>query len=338
MAAALQRDQDPANGWQLLQTYESQRVDDWIKWHSEPQFKTDLWFLVTDENGKETRVPACRTVLSINSVFIQNLPAGDEEIEVKIDRTICTDAITVVYFLWLNYPCFTKKVDASKGQIVEFIAHSPFDGLVDEVLDEDTDYDEGRMAELCLAIGKIASLADWIQCDATIKRLDIIMDKILDVNVPCGEPSKYSKYLYKAQFALNDVLYRNSNLARMNGTTPVSSFLNRNRHPPFVLEFPVAFLSMNDSERAQIADHVVPMFEAFLEGSTFRFTVTCGNTTARGLSLSTQRTLLEVNKFLLDFYKKARATIDAKDAAISTLKDRTLGSCVEEELVKRSHA
>ena len=24
----------------------SERVDDWIKWHSEPQFKTDLWFLV----------------------------------------------------------------------------------------------------------------------------------------------------------------------------------------------------------------------------------------------------------------------------------------------------
>ena len=118
----------------------------------------------------------------------------------------------------------------------------------------------------------------------------------------------------------------------------LDDLVNRNTHPPFVLEFPVAFLSMNDSERAQIADHVVPMFEAFLEGSTFRFTVTCGNTSARGLSLSTQRTLLEVNKFLLDFYKKARATIDAKDDAISTLKDRTLGSCIEEEIVKRPRA
>ena len=121
MAEALpihQHDQDPANwapGWQLLQTNESQRVDDWIKWHSEPQFKTDLWFLVTDDKGMGTRVPACRTVLSINSVFIQNLPAGDDDTEVRIDRTICTDAITVVYFLWLNYPCFTKKVDALNG-------------------------------------------------------------------------------------------------------------------------------------------------------------------------------------------------------------------------------
>ena len=303
----------------------------WNERHSEPKYVTDLWLVVTDRNGKKTRVPACRAVLIMNCLFLHSFQAGDD---VEIPGTVCTDASTVVYFLWLNYPRLTTTCEDDE----EFIAHSPFDGLVDEVLDEDTDYDEGRMAELCLAIGKIASLADWIQCDATIKRLDIIMDKILDVNVPCGEPSKYSKYLYKAQFALNDVLYRNSNLARMNGTTPVSSFLNRNRHPPFVLEFPVAFLSMNDSERAQIADHVVPMFEAFLEGSTFRFTVTCGNTTARGLSLSTQRTLLEVNKFLLDFYKKARATIDAKDAAISTLKDRTLGSCVEEELVKRSHA
>ena len=99
-------------------------------------------------------------------------------------------------------------------------------------------------------------------------------------------------------------------------------------------QLPSFILSMNAAERTQFADHVVPMFEVFLEGSTSW--TKCGNTT--GLSLSTQRTLLEVNKFLLDFYKKARATIDAKDAAISTLKDRTLGSCVEEELVKRSHA
>ena len=177
MAAALQRDQDPANGWQLLQTYESQRVDDWIKWHSEPQFKTDLWFLVTDENGKETRVPACRTVLSINSVFIQNLPAGDEEIEVKIDRTICTDAITVVYFLWLNYPCFTKKVRSIYSEL-EYIAASPFDGLVDEVLDETIGYDERQTAELCLAIAKIAKLADFMCAAGTIERLVDIFEKI----------------------------------------------------------------------------------------------------------------------------------------------------------------
>ena len=116
---------------------------------------------------------------------------------------------------------------------------------------------------------------------------------------------------------------------------PASAFAHRiGECSQFVLEFPVAFLSMDAAERRQFADHVVPMFEVFLEGSTSW--TKCGNTT--GLSLSTQRTLIKVNKFLLDFYKKARATIDAKDAAISTLKDRTLGSCVEEELVKRSHA
>ena len=75
MAAALQRDQDPANGWQLLQPKESQRVDEWNERHNEPQFKTDLQFIVTDDKGMETRVPACRAVLSINSVFIRNLPA-----------------------------------------------------------------------------------------------------------------------------------------------------------------------------------------------------------------------------------------------------------------------
>ena len=302
-------------------------VKAWNERHSDPKYVTDLWLVVTDRHGTKTRVPACRAVLIMNCLFLHSFQAGDD---VEIPETICTDASTVVYFLWLNYPRLTHTHDDE-----ECIAHGPFDCLVDMVLDEENGYNENSTAELCLAIAKLAKLADWIQCDSSIKRLDIIMDKILDVYVPCGEPSKYSKYLYKAQFALNDVLYRNSELARMNGTTPVSSFLNRNTHPPFVLEFPVAFLSMNDSERAQIADHVVPMFEAFLEGSTFRFTVTCGNTTARGLSLSTQRTLLEVNKFLLDFYKKARATIDAKDDAISTLKDRTLGSCVEEELAKR---
>jgi len=248
MAAALQRDQDPANGWQLLQTYESQRVDDWIKWHSEPQFKTDLWFLVTDENGKETRVPACRTVLSINSVFIQNLPAGDEEIEVKIDRTICTDAITVVYFLWLNYPCFTKKVDASKGQIVEFIAHSPFDGLVDEVLDKSIGYDERQTAGLCLAIAKIAKLADFMCAAGTIERLKDIFNRIY-TRVPDG---KKTKYLYMASFALDDV---DSGDRRTTGVRPGSSFVE---------EFPACFLSMNEAERERIADHVVPMFDAFL--------------------------------------------------------------------------
>ena len=75
---------------------------------------------------------------------------------------------------------------------------------------------------------------------------------------------------------------------------------------------------MNAAERTQFADHVVPMFEVFLEGSTSW--TKCGNTT--GLSLSTQRTLIKVNKFLLDFYKHGRAIIDAKEESIKILKHR----------------
>ena len=88
---------------------------------------------------------------------------------------------------------------------------------------------------------------------------------------------------------------------------------------------------MNAAERTQFADHVVPMFEVFLEGSTSW--TKCGNTT--GLSISTQRTLIKVNKFLLDFYKKARATIDAKEEKIKTLKHRTfiLRQCCPGEVV-----
>ena len=307
MAEALpihQHDQDPANwapGWQLLQTNESQRVDDWIKWHSEPQFKTDLWFLVTDENGKETRVPACRTVLSINSVFIQNLPAGDEEIEVKIDRTICTDAITVVYFLWLNYPCFTKKVDASKGQIVEFIAHSPFDGLVDEVLDKSIGYDERQTAGLCLAIAKIAKLADFMCAAGTIERLKDIFNRIY-TRVPDG---KKTKYLYMASFALDDV---DSGDRRTTGVRPGSSFVE---------EFPACFLSMNEAEQERIAGHVVPMFDAFLKGCPRQLPrnthtghydthVNIPDNVRRPAERSLSR-LADITTFLLDFYEKARS-------------------------------
>ena len=300
MAAALQRDQDPANGWQLLQTYESQRVDDWIKWHSEPQFKTDLWFLVTDENGKETRVPACRTVLSINSVFIQNLPAGDEEIEVKIDRTICTDAITVVYFLWLNYPCFTNKV-RSIYSIVEIIAASPFDGLVDQVLDKSIGYDERKTAELCLAIAKIAKLADFMCAAGTIERLVEIFEKIFSL-VPDG---KKTKYLYMASFALDDVDSRDR---RTTGVRPGSSFVE---------EFPACFLSMNEAEQERIAGHVVPMFDAFLKGCPRQLPrnthtghydthVNIPDNVRRPAERSLSR-LADITTFLLDFYEKARS-------------------------------
>ena len=300
MAAALQRDQDPANGWQLLQTYESQRVDDWIKWHSEPQFKTDLWFLVTDENGKETRVPACRTVLSINSVFIQNLPAGDEEIEVKIDRTICTDAITVVYFLWLNYPCFTNKV-RSIYSIVEIIAASPFDGLVDQVLDKSIGYDERKTAELCLAIAKIAKLADFMCAAGTIERLKDIFNRIY-TRVPDG---KKTKYLYMASFALDDV---DSGDRRTTGVRPGSSFVE---------EFPACFLSMNEAEQERIAGHVVPMFDAFLKGCPRQLPrnthtghydthVNIPDNVRRPAERGLSR-LADVTTFLLDFYEKARS-------------------------------
>ena len=300
MAAALQRDQDPANGWQLLQTYESQRVDDWIKWHSEPQFKTDLWFLVTDENGKETRVPACRTVLSINSVFIQNLPAGDEEIEVKIDRTICTDAITVVYFLWLNYPCFTNKV-RSIYSIVEIIAASPFDGLVDQVLDKSIGYDERQTAGLCLAIAKIAKLADFMCAAGTIERLKDIFNRIY-TRVPDG---KKTKYLYMASFALDDVDSRDR---RTTGVLPGASFVE---------EFPACFLSMNEAEQEQIAAHVVPMFDAFLKGCPRQLPrnthtghydthVNIPDNVRRPAERSLSR-LADITTFLLDFYEKARS-------------------------------
>jgi len=312
MAEALpihQHDQDPANwapGWQLLQTNESQRVDDWIKWHSEPQFKTDLWFLVTDENGKETRVPACRAVVSINSVFIQNLPAGDEEIEVKIDRTICTDAITVVYFLWLNYPCFTKKVDALNGRELEFIAHSPFDGMVDEVLDETIGYDERQTAELCLAIAKIAKLADFVCAAGTIERLKDIFDRIY-TRVPDG---KKTKYLYMASFALDDVDSRDRRTHGdlTDGVRPGSSFVE---------EFPACFLSMNEAERERIANHVVPMFDAFLKGCPRQLPrnthtghydthVNIPDNVRRPAERSLSR-LADITTFLLDFYEKARS-------------------------------
>ena len=278
-----------------------QHVTEWSERHSAPHFQTDVWFVVTDENGMETRVPACRAVLSINSVFIQNLPAGDEEIEVKIDRTICTDAITVVYFLWLNYPCFTRKVDALNGQELEFIAHSPFDGLVDEVLDESIGYDERETAELCLAIAKLAKFADFMCAAGTIERLVDIFERIFNV-VPDG---KKTKYLYMASFALDDVDSRDR---RTTGVRQGSSFVE---------EFPACFLSMNEAERERIADHVVPMFDAFLKGCPCQLPrnthtghydshVNIPDNVRRPAERSLSR-LADITTFLLDFYEKARS-------------------------------
>ena len=83
-------------------------VTEWSKRHTAPHFQTDLWFIVTDENGKKTRVPACRAVLNINCLFLHSFQAGDD---VEIPQTICTSALTVVYFLWLNYPRLTYTME-----------------------------------------------------------------------------------------------------------------------------------------------------------------------------------------------------------------------------------
>ena len=80
-------------------------VNDWIERHGAPQFATDLWFVVTDGSGTKTRVPACRAVLNINCHFLHSFQAGDD---IEIPQTICTDALAVVYLLWLNYPQFTS--------------------------------------------------------------------------------------------------------------------------------------------------------------------------------------------------------------------------------------
>ena len=91
-------------------------VKDWVERHGAPQFESDLWFVVTHGSGTKTRVPACRAVLNINCHFLHSFQAGDD---IEIPQTICTDALAVVYLLWLNYPQFTSP--------------SPFDLLVERV-------------------------------------------------------------------------------------------------------------------------------------------------------------------------------------------------------------
>ena len=86
----------------------TETVTEWSEMHTTPHFQTDLWFVVTDENGKKTRVPACRAVLNINCLFLHSFQAGDD---VEIPQTICTSALTVVYFLWLNYPRLTYTME-----------------------------------------------------------------------------------------------------------------------------------------------------------------------------------------------------------------------------------
>ena len=263
-------------------------VTEWSKRHTAPHFQTDLWFIVTDENGTETRVPACRAILNINCLFLHSFQAGDD---VEIPQTICTDALTLVYFLWLNYPRLPE-------------AESPFDKLVSVTSSTYgtslRNYDENKMVELCVAIPKLAKLADWIQCDATIERLADIMESNILKRVPLREGAA-SKYLYMASFALSDA-------QNEDGTTYLED-----HDTDLVDEFPAALIRMNEAERERIADHVAPMFEALLEGCSIRIRGldAAGDISERykdAEALSGElKLLVTVAKFLLNSYKEARS-------------------------------
>ena len=245
-------------------------VKDWIERHGAPQFETDLWFVVTDGSGTKTRVPACRAVLNINCHFLHSFQAGDD---IEIPQTICTDALAVVYLLWLNYP--------------QFNSPNRFDLLVENVQSKGT----VDLAHLYLAITELAKLAHWILCDATITRLKDIMDNSL-ARVP---RVKATKYLYMAAFALSDA--QNKNGTRYLQDHDVDS----------VAEFPAVFISMNEAERDRIADHVVPMFEAFL-GDCSRHALS--NSTQGGVPRIYKQELSQLfglTRFLLDSYKEARS-------------------------------
>ena len=245
-------------------------VNEWNDWHSAPHFETDLWLVVTDENGKQTRVPACRAVLNINCHFLHSFQAGDD---IEIPQTICTDALAVVYLLWLNYP--------------QFNSPNRFDLLVENVQSKGT----VDLAHLYLAITELAKLAHWILCDATITRLQDIMDNIL-ARVP---RVKATKYLYLAAFALSDAQHKDG--TRYLQAHDVDS----------VAEFPAVFISMNEAERERIAGHVVPMFEAFL-GDCSRHALS--NPTQGAVPRIYQQELSQLvglTRFLLNSYKEARS-------------------------------
>ena len=173
--------------------------------------------------------------------------------------------------------------------------------MVDEVLDETIGYDERQTAELCLAIAKIAKLADFLCAAGTIERLVDIFDRIY-----CRVPDdKKTKYLYMASFALDDVDSRDR---RTTVVRPGSSFVE---------EFPAIFLSMDEAEQEQIADHVVPMFDAFLKDCPRQLPrnthtghydthVNIPDNVRRPAERSLSR-LADITTFLLDFYEKARS-------------------------------
>jgi len=265
-----------------------QHVTAWSERHTAPHFQTDLWFIVTDENGEKTRVPACHAVLNINCLFLHSFQTGDD---VEIPQTICTDALTLVYFLWLNYPRLPE-------------AESPFDRLVSVTSSTSfrsyDHHDENKMVELCVAIPKLAKLADWIQCDATIERLEEIMESTILKPGPLREGAA-SKYLYMAAFALSDAQNRDGR-----------AYLEE-RDDYLVDEFPAALIRMNEAERERIADHVVPTFEALLGGYSGRIQrldamgdISEVYKDAEALS-EELKLLVTVAKFLLNSYKEARS-------------------------------
>ena len=265
-----------------------QHVTEWSERHTAPHFQTDLWFVVTDENGQKTRIPACHAVLNINCPFLHSFQAGDD---VEIPQTICIDALTVVYFLWLNYPRLPE-------------AESPFDTLVSVTSSTYgtslRNYDENKMVELCVAIPKLAKLADWIQCDATIGRLEDIMERTVLERVPLREGAA-SKYLYMASFALSDA-------KNEDGT----AYLKEQDYE-LVDEFPAALIRMNEAERERIADHVAPMFEALLGGCSSRIQRIDATGDISEVYKDTEylseelKLLVTVAKFLLNSYKEARS-------------------------------
>ena len=156
------------------------------------------------------------------------------------------------------------------------------------------------MVELCVAIPKLAKLADWIQCDATIERLADIMESNILKRVPLREGAA-SKYLYMASFALSDA-------QNEDGTTYLED-----HDTDLVDEFPAALIRMNEAERERIADHVAPMFEALLEGCSIRIRGldAAGDISERykdAEALSGElKLLVTVAKFLLNSYKEVRS-------------------------------
>jgi hypothetical protein len=156
------------------------------------------------------------------------------------------------------------------------------------------------MVELCVAIPKLAKLADWIQCDATIGRLEDIMERTVLERVPLREGAA-SKYLYMASFALSDA-------KNEDGT----AYLKEQDYE-LVDEFPAALIRMNEAERERIADHVAPMFEALLGGCSSRIqridaTGDISEVYKDAEYLSEElKLLVTVAKFLLNSYKEARS-------------------------------